>query len=210
MLLSNFPAGFFWEADKDQGQNENDEEQDQEGSSAETKNDDKQEPAPVPYQRFKEVIDQLNELKQWRAEQEKAAKAAEKEAEQAEADRLAQQQKFEELAEKRSKKIGELETRIESLTGERTALSERAERAEQALGDYLATLTEGLPAHILSLLEKLDVVEQLEYITANHQELKVRPGGPPETPKPGERRTFDEGQRQQAQEQTARFYKRRF
>ena len=59
---------------------------------------DAQAPGPVPYDRFKEVNDQLRELKQWREKQEADAKAAREK-------QLAEQAKWQELAEQRAQEL---------------------------------------------------------------------------------------------------------
>lgn len=114
----------------------------------------------VPYARFKEVNDTLNELRQWKAEQEKVQEKARKEAEKAEAERLKKGQEWEQLAEQRQQRIDELEP-----------IKERAERYEAALKKRLATEREGLPKHIIALLDRLDPAEQLEWLADNHEAI---------------------------------------
>jgi hypothetical protein len=76
------------------------------GTPAEAQNTDT--PAPVPYDRFKVVNDELAELRKWRkaqeAEQAKAAKATKD----AEAQRLTQQQEWQKLAEQRQAELDTL------------------------------------------------------------------------------------------------------
>ena len=74
--------------------------------------------------------------------------------------------------------MGELEPELEQT-------QKKAEQLEKALKGQLKVMKDGLPEHILKLLDKLDPVEQLEYITANHAELATKPsGGIDPTPKP--------------------------
>lgn len=79
----------------------------------------------------------------------------------AEDDALAEQQKFKELAEKRQTEIDALKPRAEA-----------ADKYEAALKKYLDAEREGLPAHIITLLDLMDVAEQLDYITENRETLK--------------------------------------
>ena len=133
----------------------------QQGSPSDgTQNTDTQQPGPVPYDRFKTVNDQLAELKKWKAEQDKAATAAKKAADAAETARLAEQGKFKELADQANAKASELEP-----------FRDKAARYEGALGKLLAKERDGLPKHILPLLDKLDPAEQLEYIAEHKAEL---------------------------------------
>jgi hypothetical protein len=89
-----------------------------------------------------------------------------KAAETAEAAKLAEQGEFKKLADTASAKVAELEP-----------FKEKAERHETALKAILGKQREGLPKHILTLLDKLDPVEQLEYIAANAAEF-ARPTAP--------------------------------
>lgn len=123
-------------------------------------------PGPVPYERFQEVNRQYAELKRWKAEQEKAGQAAALAAEAADAERLAQQQEWQTLAEKRQKALDELKP-----------YKETAERYKGALGLILETQRANLPGHVVELLDKLDPVDQLEYI-AKHQVELARPAPP--------------------------------
>lgn len=98
---------------------------------------------------------------------------AEAERKRAEEAALAEQQKFQELADKRQSEIDELRPKAES-----------AERFKTALQKYLDAEREGLPTHIITLLDRMDVDEQLAYIAENRDTLKPeqeeqRQGVPP-------------------------------
>jgi hypothetical protein len=123
-------------------------------------------PGPIPYERFQEVNSQLAEMKKWRAEQEKASKAQAQAAEAAEAERLAKAQEWQTLAEKRQAALDELKP-----------YKETAERYKGALAAILATQRGNLPGHVIELLDKLDPVDQLEYI-AKHQKELAAPAAP--------------------------------
>jgi chromosome segregation ATPase len=103
----------------------------------------------------------------------------------AEAERLKQQGEFRTLAEQAQAKATELEKQLATLT----PASERLKVLEGVVSTYLAKEREGLPAHVLTLLDALLPEKQLEYIAQNRQALKPsqqQPGGGiPPTPVPG-------------------------
>lgn len=101
----------------------------------------------------------------WEAD---AAELARKAAAATEAAQLAEQQKWQELAQKREGTIGELEGKLKA-AGEREG---RLTRLEAALKAQLESQRAGLPPHVLALLDRLPVEEQLEYIAANAAALK--------------------------------------
>lgn len=138
---------------------------DQAGASAATKNT--EQPGPIPYERFKAVNDEAADLRKWRKEREAADKAAEKKAADAEAARLAEAGKFKELAEAAEKRAAEAEP-----------YKTKAERAEAALTKLLEEERKGLPKHVTTLLDKLDPVDQLEYIAKNREALGAKPAPP--------------------------------
>ncbi len=139
-------------------------------------------------------------------EQKKSEEAARKATEAAEAKALADQQKWQELAEKHGKRVTELEGQVTASA----TVTEQLERYKGALEAQLKTVKAGLPAHVTTLLDKLDVVEQMEYIAANQEALKTpaapAAGGPPASPKPGEARQMSEEERQKAQQQATQLY----
>lgn len=117
-------------------------------------------PGPVPYERFHEVNSQLAELKKWKTEQEKSAQAQAQAAEAAEAERLAKAQEWQALAEKRQAAVDELKP-----------YKDTAERYKGALTAILSAQRGNLPGHVIELLDKLDPVDQLEYIAKHQKEL---------------------------------------
>ncbi|HBY46019.1 MAG TPA: hypothetical protein DEU95_06260 [Chloroflexi bacterium] len=89
---------------------------------------------------------------------------------------LAEQKKFEELATKRQSDLDALKPK-----------ADKADRYETALKALLTTEREGLPAHILPLLDRMEPDEQLAYIAQNRETLKpASTTGVPPTP-PGNR-----------------------
>lgn len=121
------------------------------------------------------------------------AEAERKEADaQAETQRLAEQAKWQELAEKRG---GELE----ALKTEAKAQAEAAKRYAETLTVYLAKEREGVPSEIAILLDKLDVVDQLAYIAEQREKWAKPISGIPASPKPGQTQApTPEERRQQA------------
>lgn len=119
-------------------------------------------------------------------EKKKGETAAQKAKEEAEAAALAEQQKWQQLAEKHGLKAKTLEEQAEAEAKAKAELEAKAGRYESALTTLLKTQKEGLPAHILGLLEKLDPVEQLSWIASNREALGAKPasGGIPPTPAP--------------------------
>lgn len=110
------------------------------------------------------------------AEAEEAQRKAEQEAEEA---RLAEQQEFQELAEKRKAELDKVKPELE-------ALQERAKRYEEALESHAAQALEHVPDFVKPLLEKMDLLEKLNYIAEHAEEFAGNggPAGPPKTPKP--------------------------
>lgn len=129
----------------------------------EAKNTDK---GPIPYERFKEVNDQLADLRAWKQEQEKLAKAAKKDEQKREEARLAEQEEYKTLAEQRKARVEELEP-----------LAEKVERYEAALNDLLKGELKSVPAYVKPLLEDRDPAAQLAYI-AKHKESWAKPTPP--------------------------------
>lgn len=92
---------------------------------------------------------------------------AKKEAEDKE---LQEKQEFKTLAEKRQAEIDTLKKANEDLT----AAKEQGDKYKAALEKSLQAQTEKLPKHIKALLAKMDVLEQMEYLTENAKDLGVK------------------------------------
>jgi len=88
--------------------------------------------------------------------------------------KLAEQNQFKELAEKRKAELDEAQKK-----------ADEADRYRSSLETYLKAEREGIPEHILPLLDKMDVVDQLDYIAENRETLKgeTKRDGVPATPK---------------------------
>ena len=114
--------------------------------------------------------------------EESAAQKSKEAAAKAEAKALADSQQFKELSEKQAARLLELETAsgetgkaIEQLNAER-------DRYRKALEENVKERKKGLGDHIISLLDNLDPVSQLEWLTKNWAKLGSNAGGPPPTP----------------------------
>ncbi len=121
--------------------------------------------------------EQLDEIIKKRLAQQKrklgeqADAAQQKATDAAETTRLQEQKQFKELSEKQAARLAELEK-----------LEPRLKSYEQAFGIYLEKAREGLPEHLAPLLDKLNPVEQLEYLTEHGAALAKPAGGVPPTP----------------------------
>jgi chromosome segregation ATPase len=127
----------------------------------------------IPKTRFDEVN---NKLKEAQAQLDAKSK---QEQEAAEA-RLREKEDYKTLAEQHEAKVKDLEPKI-------TELDAKAKRYEEAVTAQLKTAKAQVPEHLHSLLEKLDPVEQLEWIANNADKIKEQSNklsGIPRTPKP--------------------------
>lgn len=140
-------------------------------------------------------------------ERKKAETATQKAREEAEGKALADQAKFQELADKRGKQVTDLETVNATLTTQLETVTAKADRHEKALGKMLAEQLKAVPDHLHSLLSKFDAVEQLEWIAENADKLKTAANGIPPTPKASVADGFD---KEKALIDVERFYRSRF
>ena len=104
--------------------------------------------------------------------------------------------------ERLQKRVDELEPVAESAT----TLTEQLERSNKALSTYVVTLREGLPQSVLVLLDKSDIVEQLEWLAENREAIigndkepdKPLTKGVPASPKANANGIPDDERRQRA------------
>ena len=97
----------------------------------------------------------------------KATEATERAKREAEEEALKKNQEWQQLAERNAKRISELEplqAQVEETNGQ-------LERYKAALTTHLTTQREGLPQHVTDLLDRLDPVDQLEWIAKNREAL---------------------------------------
>lgn len=73
------------------------------------------------------------------------------------------------------KRAEKAEKQVTDLTG----YKERAERSEAALASYATSLQEGLPDSLTTMLDRMDAVDQLEWLTEHREEYVKK-----EEPKP--------------------------
>jgi hypothetical protein len=141
--------------------------------------------------------------------QKSAIEAAQaKERKQQEDAALAQQGEYQKLAEERQQRIGELERQI----AESETVTSQRDRYKGTLAKFLAKEREGLPAHILKLLDRMDEADQLDYIAENADDLKpaaaegsnANGAHVPPSPKAAERGAISDAERQRRREQVAR------
>ena len=192
MLINKLPW-LFYEADKGTGDGTGDATGDKGGS---------EKPTPTFTQAdvdriVKERLDR---------ESAKTEKATQKAREEAEAKALADQAKYQELADKRGQKLTELEATTVDLTGKLELATQRAERYEQALTALLTEQRKRVPDHLHSLLDKLPVDEQLTWIASNGDKL-TGATGVPATPKPAGLTDADQAK---AQASATQFYRNKF
>jgi predicted ATP-dependent endonuclease of OLD family len=166
-----------------------------------------------PYEKTDEKTDEktftqvdVDRIVKERLEREKSAreKATLKAKEEAEAEALKKNQEWQALAEKNDARASELAVRI----GELEPLGEQVTRYKGALEKYLAAEKKDLPKHVLVLLEKLDPIEQIEYLSANREELGKSGKGPegvPASPNP-KQRTLSEDEQEAARRGQASLY----
>lgn len=121
---------------------------------------------PVPFERWDQTNKRMKEAEAKLAELAKAEDSRKAQAKLDEEARLAEGQKYQELAEKRKAEIDEL-----------SPLKDKAIRYAAALTSLLETERKGLAKHILELLDKMDPADQLEYIAKNKSVLN--PGAVP-------------------------------
>ena len=142
------------------------------------KNTDNQ-PGPIPYERFKEVNEQLKASKQQLDELLADKQKREKEQKEAEEKRLESQQQFEQLANERK---AELETANTNLA----TVQAQLDRQSAVLDALYESRKTAVPEMYQPLLDKLDLVDRLQWIADNEAKLKPANGvtGIPNTPTP--------------------------
>lgn len=165
-------------------------------SGGEEKKDDKKEPEaekkePAPEQPGKIEFSSEQQAEVERIvkerlsrEKEKGKKAEEKARQDAEAEVLKKSEEWKQLSSKYEERLATFAGIEEQLEAEKS----RAARYEKVLRESLSEQMKDIPPHIKSLIEKLDVVEQMEYLQKNKEQLKQGDSGGkkpvPPSPKP--------------------------
>lgn len=139
-------------------------------------------------------------------EKDKNKKTEEKARQDAEAEVLKKSEEWKQLASTYEERLAALSGMEEQLEAEKS----RAAKYEKILLGYLADMMKDIPPHIKALIEKLDVVEQMEYLQKNVEQLKPTGEGKkpvPPSPKPDGSPQQDNGD---AAKQSGLFYRRSF
>jgi hypothetical protein len=127
---------------------------------------------------------QVEELltKRLRAHEEDQQKKSDKAKKDAVAAALKEQGDWHALADAKAAEADEHARRVAELEPAVADATTRADRYRAALETHLASQRKGLPKHIVDLLDRLDVADQLEYIARHADALKAPE--PPPPPKP--------------------------
>lgn len=177
-------VGWFFDKDDTPGAGGDPDDSAEDKSKEEDKSKAGDPPDPTAEKKFSQA--ELEEKIKERLEREraKAKKESETAKKQAEQDALAKNQEWQALAETRAKEIADLTQERDGLT----PYKDQAEKYKKALETQLATVKESLPKHITELIEKLDPVDQLTYISTHAKDLAIKPNAYGETPDPKERK----------------------
>jgi len=118
-------------------------------------------------------------------ERKKAEESATKAAEELKAKTLAEQGEFQKLSESQKAKLAELALEKATLDDSFLKVAADRDRFQAALNAHVAERMKGIPAHITTLLEALDPIAQMDWLTKNASKLGVgaTPTGIDPTPK---------------------------
>ncbi len=142
-------------------------------------------------------------------EKRKADEKAQKAAEEAAAQALKDNAKFKELSEKQAQSLLDKETALATATATAEATTQERDKYKAALEKHVKERRAGLPDHITALLDVLDPVAQLDWLTKNAEKLGgTGREGVPATPRPQGNQT--EAQKQKAQQNAQGFYQNNF
>lgn len=112
------------------------------------------------------IVQERLERAQKKADEAKAKAEAE-----AAAKVLAEQGEYQKLSEAQKAKLAELEAQTTTQAEALAKASEERDRYQAALKANVAERLKGIPAHITSLLEALDPVDQLAWLTKNAKQI---------------------------------------
>lgn len=104
-------------------------------------------------------------------ERKKTEAATAKAREDAEAEALVKNQEFQTLAEKRGKQVETLTAERDAATQSVEAVTGERDRYRATLDRFLARERTGVPDHITALLDRMDPVDQLDYLAAHREAL---------------------------------------
>ena len=154
--------------------------QQNDGDGNGTQGDGKPSPKPDETPKFSQA--QLDAIVKDRLdrEREKGQREAEKAKREAEEAAATKNGEFQKLAEQRQERITALEGEVAGLK----AVTDERDRYKAALESHLATQRQGLPKHVLELLDEMPVDKQLAWIAKNHDQIAGTGNGRvPSTPR---------------------------
>lgn len=96
----------------------------------------------------------------------------ERQKQEAAAQALKDNAKFEELAKTRETQLAAANATLATLTTERDGLLDRVKAADEAIGKILAVQIKDLPGYLKPLLDKMTPAEQLTYLADNAESIK--------------------------------------
>ncbi|OGR31696.1 MAG: hypothetical protein A2139_07565 [Desulfobacca sp. RBG_16_60_12] len=210
-LLRRWPISMGWYFDKDEagsgGKTDDSAEDKSDDKTDESKAGDDQDKAKAKKDEKTFTQAELDQIIKDRLEREhkKSESAAEKARKDAEAAALEKNQEWQKLAETRATELAALAKEREELE----PFKEQAEKYRTALDVQLAKVKEKLPKYLLQLIEKLDPVEAMAYITEYAEELGAKPNTYSETPEGKEKKVSDED-KQKSQKASADLVTRNF
>jgi hypothetical protein len=108
-------------------------------------------------------------------DQDKRARDEEKARKDAVAAALKEQGDWQKLADAKQAEADEASRKVAEIEPELAKRTEERDRYRAALEQHLEAQRKGLPKHIISLLDRLDVADQLEYLAANADAVKAPP-----------------------------------
>ncbi len=140
-------------------------------------------------------------------ERKKAEERERKAREDAEAKALQDNQQYKELSEKQAKQLLDAETDLADTQAKLESAEADRDRYQKALNSYVQKQREGVPESIGALLDNLDPVAQLDWLTENGECLGGN-SGVPATPKA--KGALSDARREEAKTQADRYYRNRF
>lgn len=136
-------------------------------------------------------------------EKKKSDEASKKAAEDAIAEAAKKNGEWQKVAEQREAELAEAAKKLADLD----PVQQQAKRYEEALKKNLESQRTGLPESIIKLLDKLDVADQLEWLSANKEAImKKTPSGVPPTPPPDGNPNISEEDKKKYESQTRRYF----
>lgn len=136
----------------------------------------KQQPQPVPYERFKEVNDKMRDMEQKLQELSESKTLMEQEQERKRQQELKEQQKFEQLAQEFQGQYEELKPKYEQAT-------QRIEALEGVLESLSQAQMEQVPELYRTVVASMPLLERISWLAENQSKLsESKPQGIPGTP----------------------------